>query len=111
MAANDSIKIQRDQTAATEAAELLLFKNTVRTAYELGIRIRAKMQHNFSDAGGENSIDWTAVQTLWGIPTNGDDVGPEANGKIVFTFVDGLVLSLEGGAQTNAGKELSERIV
>ncbi len=110
MAANDHIKIDPTQSAATEAAELLTFIRTLRTAYELGTRIRAKMRHNFDDSGGSGSINWTAVQTLWGIASNGTVVGTSANGQIIFTYVDGATGSLDGTFQTNAGEQMTERV-
>jgi hypothetical protein len=110
VAVNDFIKIQRDQSAATEAAELLQWVRDLRSVYERGSRIRAKMRHNFSDAGGVGSINWVAVQTLWGIPTNGTDVGAAANGSRVFTLVDGTVGSLEGTFQVAAGRDVTETV-
>ena len=110
MAANDHIKIDPTQSAATEAAELLNFIRTVRQAYELGTRIRDKMRHNFDDSGGPSSINWTAVQTLWGITSNGTVTGTASNGQAIFTYIDGATGSLDGTFQTNAGKEMTERV-
>ncbi len=107
---NDFIKIQRDQVAATEAADLLAWIRDMRSVYERGQRIRAKMQHAFSDASGAALIDWAPVQVLWGIPSSGDDIGLEANGQIVYTFIDGAVGSMEGSFQTNAAKTITERV-
>lgn len=110
MAANDFIHIARDQSAATEAAELLAFVRDMRSVYERGGRIRAKMRHNFDDSGGENSIDWSDVQTLWGLPAGATNVGPTANGARVFTFIDGAVGSMEGSFQTSAAKDVTETV-
>ncbi len=106
----DFIKIARDQSAATEAAELLSFIRTLRAAYELGVRIRAKMGHNFTGNANAELIEWAQLQTLWGIPTNGDDTGPQSNGKIVYTFIDGAIGSMEGSFQTSAAKDLTETV-
>jgi hypothetical protein len=108
--ANDFIKIARDQSAATEAAELLSFKNALRSAYEIGLRIRAKFRHNFDDGGGENNIDWSVVQTLWGIPAGNTSTGPASNGAKVFTLIDGAVGSMEGTFQTSAAKDITEKV-
>ncbi len=110
IASSDHIKIDPTQSAATEANELLAFIRAVRQAYELGERIRDKMRHNFDDSGGSGSINWTQVQTLWGIASNGTVVGTSSNGQIIFTYVDGATGSLDGTFQTNAGKEMSERV-
>ena len=105
--AADFIHIQRDQAAATEAAELLGTVRDLRSVYERLVRIRAKFRHNFDDSGGAESINWTAVQTLWGIPTNGTDVGTAANGARVFTFIDGAAGAMEGTFQNTANVDLS----
>src|SRR5512146_3256694 len=96
----DFIKIASDQSPATEAAELLTFIRTLRTAYELGIRIRATMRHNFNDT--VNPIDWSGLETLWGVPTG--------KGADVFTYVDGAVGSMEGAFQGDAAKVITERV-
>lgn len=107
---NDFIKIARDQAAATEAAELLSWVRALRDVYERGIRIRAKMRHVFSDAGGAGAIDWAALQALWGIPAGATSTGPTANGSIVFTYVDGTVGAMEGTFQTPAARDVTERV-
>ncbi len=104
------IKLQRDQSAATEAAELLSFIRQLRQVYELGVRIRAKMAKNFDTNANAELINWAQVQTTWGVPTNGDDTGPQSNGKIVYTFVDGAVGGMEGTFQTSAAKDLTETV-
>lgn len=107
---NDFVKIQRDQSAATEAVALLNWIAALRTAYELGIRVRDKMQHNFDDSGGENAINWSALETIWGIPAGITSVGPTANGATVYTFVNGAVGSMTGAFQTDAAKVVTERV-
>ncbi len=82
MAANDHIKIDPTASFASEANELLTFIRTLRQAYELGTRIRAKMRHNFTDGG---TVNWAAVQTLWGIASNGTDTGDASNGNYAST--------------------------
>lgn len=109
--AADRITLARDQSAAVEAAELLAYIRQLRNVYELGTRIRAKMQHDFAANADASLIDWAALQTLWGIPVlGGNSTGPTANGAIVFTFVDGSVGSMEGAFQTSAAKDITERV-
>jgi hypothetical protein len=109
--ANDAIKITTNDNNASEAAELMQYIRALRQAYELGIRIRAKMQRHFDDSGGENAIDWSTVQARWGVPSNEDDIGPEANGAIIFTLVNGSVGAMEGTFQNSQCKEITERVV
>jgi hypothetical protein len=102
MALDDFIKIARDQTAATEANELLQFTLILRQAYELGNRIRAKMRHHFDDSKGAQSIVWTDVETVWGIPAG--------KGTTIFTLIDGAIGSMEGAFQTSAAKDITETV-
>lgn len=107
---NDRIKLQLDQSAATEAAELAQWIKDLRSVYERGTRIRAKMRHCFDDSGGANAINWATVETLWGVTAGGTSTGPTANGSIVFTFLDGTVGSMEGTFQTSAARDVTERV-
>src|SRR5436190_12382912 len=108
--AADFIKIARDQSAATEAAELLSTIRDLRSVYERLVRIRAKMRHNFDDSGGAGSINWGAVETLWGIPAGGTSVGGTANGAKVFTFVDGATGAMEGTFQNSSSRDVTETV-
>lgn len=108
--AADFIKIARDQSAATEAAELLGTIHDLRSVYERLTRVRAKMRHNFDDGGGANAINWAAVETIWGVPAGNTSVGPTANGARVFTFLDGAAGSMEGSFQTSAARDLTETV-
>jgi hypothetical protein len=109
--ANDAIKIVTNDNNASEADELIRYIDTLRLAYELGIRVRDKMKRHFDDAGGENNINWATVQERWGVPTNEQDVGPTANGAIIFTLVNGSVGAMEGTFQNGQCKEITERVV
>ncbi len=102
--AADFIKISRDQSAATESAELLNYIRTLRTAYELGIRIRAKMGHNFEGNANAELIDWAQLETLWGVPAGQTSVGTGANGKRIYTYIDGSVGGMEGQFESSAGR-------
>lgn len=107
----DFIKLARDQSAATEAAELLQWIRDLRSVYERGVRIRAKMGHNFSGNANPALIDWAQLETLWGVPAlNANSVGTTANGKIVYTFLDGAVGGMEGIFQTSAAKDITETV-
>ncbi len=87
---------------------MLDFITTLRSAYEKGVRVRAKMNHNFASGG---SINWAQLETLFGIPVlNGNSVGDTANGKIVFTFVDGAIGAMEGTFQNSANKDITETV-
>jgi hypothetical protein len=109
--AADFIKLQRDQSAATEVQELLKFIQDLRSVYERAGRIKAKMARNFNDAGGEASIDWSQMQTTWGIPVlGGNSIGPTANGAIIYNLVNGTLGSMEGTFQTADAKNLTERV-
>lgn len=97
----DFITIARDQSAATEAAELLQFIRDMRSVYERAIRIRDKMKHNFNDSNPD-AIVWTALETKWGVPTD--------KGVDVFTFLDGVVLAMTNGQQNQACKDITEQV-
>ncbi len=108
----DSIILRRDQAAATEVSELLQFVRDLRSVYERGVRIRAKMNHNFTGNANANLIDWSHLETLWGVPVlNANSTGPTANGKIIYTFLDGAVGGMEGSFQTSAAKDLTETVM
>ena len=111
--AADFIKLQRDQSAATECAELLQFIKDLRSVYERGTRIRAKMRHNFDDSVGEANINWATLETIWGVPVGSGQnpsIGTNANGKKVFSYIDGTVGSMEGNFQTADAKNLTETV-
>ncbi len=107
----DSIKLIRNSPSATEVGSLLDYQNKVRAAYEAGVRIRAKMQHNFDDQGGEAAIDWSGIESLYGIPAGATSVGTTAVGKRMYDYINGSVGGMEGLFTTNAAKELTEVIL
>lgn len=110
MPATDFIKLNRTDAAATECGELLGTIRDLRSAYERLARIRAKMRHNFSDASGAAAINWSAVESLWGIPAGSTSVGTTAKGQAIFTLIDGTVGSLDGSFLTSAGRDLTETV-
>jgi hypothetical protein len=112
--AADFIKIARDQSAATESGELLQWIRDLRSVYSRGVGIRAKMGRNFN-SGDAATINWAQLETLWGIPVNSGNgqtpsVGPDANGKTIYTFIDGAIGGMEGVFQTDAAKIITERV-
>lgn len=109
------IQLRRDQSEATEVSELLQYIDTLRAAYELGVRIRAKMQKSFVTNANAELINWAELETRWGVPVNADNggtpsVGTGSNGKRVFTFVDGSIGGMEGLYQTADAKNLTETV-
>lgn len=94
--AADFIHIARDQSAATEAAELLQTIRDLRSVYERLARIVGKMNHNFADP------DFSALETLWGIPAG--------SGQTVFNLVNGSRGAMNGEFQNNNVIELTERV-
>jgi hypothetical protein len=101
MAARDFIKVARDQTAGTEALNLLQYKDTLQRALDMGRRLVAIARHNFDD-GNPQAIIWTDFETLFGLPAG--------KGQAVFTLLDGSVGSMEGRFQTDAAKVLTETV-
>lgn len=108
--AADFIKIARDQSAATEAGELLAWLRDLRSVYERAVRIKAKMGHNFTGNANEALIEWAQLETLWGVPAGNTSTGTAANGKILFTYLDGCVLAMTGGQQNSAIKDVTETV-
>jgi hypothetical protein len=94
--ARDFIKINRTDTAATQASLLLNYVSTLRSAYELGKRVKDIMGHN------NDGSDFTDIVALFGLPTG--------KGQIVFDLVNGSVGSMEGSFQVDDAKEITERL-
>lgn len=98
--AADFIVIQRDQSAAIEAADMKQTIVFLRQAYEGLVRNQAIMRHNFADTGGP--IDWTHVEQKYGLAAG--------EGVRLFTFVDGAILAMTNGQQNSACKDLTETV-
>lgn len=94
--ARDFIKIDPTQSAATQAGTLLNYKNTLREAYELGLKCKAIMTHN------NDGTVFTDIETLFGLPTG--------KGQTVFNLVNGSVGSMEGTFQVADAKTLTESL-
>lgn len=94
--ARDFIKIDRTQSAAIDAALLLSYVNTLRSAYDTGVRVKAIMDHN------TDAVVWTDIETLFGIPTG--------KGQTVYNLVSGSLGALAGTVQDAGGKTLTEQV-
>lgn len=105
MAAQDFRRIDRGAPFANEVITYILALRQVRT---LGEVLRSKLVHQFDDVNGENAIDWSLVETLYGLTPGQTSVGPQAEGALLFNRVNGSAGSLDGEFLTAAGKELTE---
>lgn len=94
--ARDFIKIDVNTAAATQARDLVAFKNQLRAAYEAGKKILAVMGHN------NDGTTFTDLESLYGLPAG--------KGQTVFNLVNGAVGSMEGVFQTSDAKNITETI-
>jgi hypothetical protein len=94
--ARDFIKINTTDVNATQARVLISYKDTLRSAYEQGKRIKDIMTHN------NDGAVFTDIEALFGLPTG--------KGQVVFDLVNGSVGSMEGVFQVDDAKELTERL-
>ncbi len=77
------IKVDRTTTTATHAQKLLDYVNTLRSAYDKGVFIKAIMDNS------TDGVDFTSIESLFGVPTG--------QGTNVYTL---LGSSLTAGAKT-----------
>ena len=94
--ARDFIKIDTTTTTATQAALLKNYVSTLRSAYELGTRVKAIMQHN------HDGTVFTDIEALFGLPAG--------KGQIVYNLVNGSIGSMTGVFQVPDAKNLTETI-
>lgn len=94
--ARDFIKVNRSDVNATQAGLLLQYVNTLRSAYELGKRVKDIMTHN------NDGNNFTDIEVVFGLPAD--------KGQVVFDLVNGSVGSMEGTFQVDDAKEISERL-
>lgn len=99
--------IRVNQTVSQQARDLIQFVGLLRQAYEVGQRVRAIMFHNFESGA---NIDWSTLESLYGLTPGGTSVGPTATGAVVFTLVDGTIGAMEGTFQNSNGKDLTEKV-
>lgn len=94
----DYIKVNTSNAAtATQAVALKDYARQLRTAYDLGKRLRAVMTH------ANDSVDFSEIETLFGLEAG--------KGQTVFDLVNGSIGSMEGTFQVDDAVELTERIV
>lgn len=94
--ARDFIKIDATMTGATQAGLLRNYVQTLRTAYELGIRCRQVMTHN------NDAVVFTDIEGLFGLPAG--------KGQTVFNLVNGSIGSMEGTFQVPDAKTITEQV-
>lgn len=94
--AADFIKIDRLNTAAPFANELISVVSQLRQAQETLLQIQAKGFRMFADP------DFSVFETLYGIPTG--------KGQTIFNLVNGSVMALAGTAQNANAQELINRV-
>ena len=94
--ARDFIKIDTSTTTATQAGLLKSYVAQLRTAYELGTRVKAIMTHS------NDGTVFTDIETLFGLPAG--------KGQTVFNLVNGSVGSMEGTFQVSDAKTITEQM-
>lgn len=92
--ARDFIKVDRTQSAATQAQALLNYAASLRSAYDQGVKILAVMGHN------NDGTVFTDIETVFGVPTG--------KGQTVFNLINGSVGSMTGTFQVADVKTLTE---
>ncbi len=94
--ARDFIKVDRTTVTATHAGLLLNYVNTLRAAYELGVKVKDIMSHN-----NDGSV-FTDIEGLFGLPAG--------KGQTVFDLINGSVGSMTGAFQVADAKTLTEKV-
>lgn len=92
----DFIKITQSTTNQSQTGLLLQYVNVLRTAFELGTRLKAQMDHN------QDGSTWTTLESAYGIPSG--------KGQTVYNFINGSVGSMQGAFQTSDVKNLTENV-
>jgi hypothetical protein len=94
--ASDFIPIDATKAGATQANVLKSYIQTLRTAYELGGRVKGIMDHN------QDGTVWTALEALFGLPAG--------KGQTVYNLVNGSVGAMEGTFQNDDSKQITEQV-
>lgn len=94
--ARDFIKINTQDTAATQASKLKSYITALREAYEQGKGVKAIMDHN------QDGTTFTDIEVLFGLPTG--------KGQTVYDLINGSVGAMEGNFQVPDAKNLTERV-
>lgn len=92
--AKDFIKVDRTRNTALMASLIVEYAQTLRRAYELGVKCKAIMDHN------NDGEDWTDIEALFGLPVG--------KGQIVYDLVNGSIGSMTGVFQNANAKDLTE---
>jgi hypothetical protein len=87
MPANDYIKIDVTNTAATEAQTLKSAIRQLQIANEQLVAVLNKMSHN------SNGTVWTSLEALYGLPAG--------KGQTTYDLVNGTVGAMNGQFQNN----------
>lgn len=94
--ARDFIKVDRTTPISPQSGLLLNYVNTLRNAYELGVEVKAIMDHN------QDGSDFTDIEALFGLPAG--------TGNAVYDLVNGSVGSMTGAFQTADAKTITEKV-
>lgn len=92
----DFIKIDTTTVAASQAQLLKNYVNTLRSAYDMGTRIKAIMTHN------NDGTTFTDIETLFGLPTG--------KGQTVFNLINGGIGSMQGTFQVADAQTTTEQL-
>lgn len=92
----DFIKIDSNQSGATQASLLRNYVNALRQAYEIGTRVKAIMTHN------NDGTVFTDIELVFGLPVG--------KGQAVFNLVNGSIGSMEGTFQVPDAKTITEQL-
>lgn len=96
MATRDFIVIDTNTTTASQAGLLKNYVSQLRSAMELGVRVKDVMEHN------HDGTVFDDLEKLFGIPAG--------QGQTVFDLVNGSVGSMQGLFQVDDAKEITERV-
>lgn len=94
--ARDFIKINTNDTAATQAANLKRYITTLRDAYEQGKAVKSIMDHM------QDGSVFTDIEAFYGLPAG--------KGQTVYNFMNGSIGSMEGIFQTSDAKNITETV-
>lgn len=101
MGVRDFIKVDKTQSAATKAGDLIAFKDAVARVLMLGPPLLDIMNHNFDDSNPQ-AIVWTDLESIFGLPAN--------KGQIVFDITNGIMGALTGTMQNDQAKNIAARV-
>lgn len=101
MGVRDFIKVDRTQSAATKAGDLIAFKDAVARVLMLGPPLLAIMNHNFDDSN-PNAIVWTDLETICGLPVGA--------GHTVFDMCNGVMGAMSGTMENDQAIQICARV-